>query len=75
MRIFLQEYHILLLYKSLDLGKGHVICGLVITRVCPVCPSFFLHLVRSPLLPGTDLSTWSRHDQSEHLVFLITVII
>lgn len=34
--IFPQEYHIMLLYKSLDLGKGHIICGLAITCVCLV---------------------------------------
>lgn len=43
MRIFPQEYHTVLVIRPLDLGKGHIICGLAITCVCP-----------APALPPTS---------------------
>lgn len=73
MRTLPQVYHILFVYKPLDLQKGHIICDLVIVFVQHL-PSLLPISGERPFSSGTDMSMWSRFEQSEHLAFLITVI-
>lgn len=62
MRMFTQELHVTLVYKSFNLGKGHVFCGLVSVQHLPsLSPTSG---EKAPFCLATHMSTWSIFGQS-----------